>query len=58
MFRKNPMTEVRMSPAGYPVTRAEAVAAAQVRVAFDRRAGRETEDWIRQLAAEGEKARD
>lgn len=48
------MNEVRLSPLGRPVTRAEAAAAAKVLVVLDKTRGRETEQWIRDLAAEGE----
>jgi hypothetical protein len=56
MFTRWRKTDIRRAPAEYEVTRAEAVAAAQVRVALDRRWGRETEQWIVDLAAEEDDA--
>jgi hypothetical protein len=52
MPEKHPLNEVRMSRWGKPIYRAEAVAAAQVIVTLNETRGRETEQWIKDLAAE------
>jgi hypothetical protein len=54
MKQKHPLDEVRISRFGKPIYRAEAVAAAQVLVTLNETLGRETDQWILDLAAEEE----